>query len=173
MLGVRLLSSKQSLVLPASRGRTSLSALTGNIGIAASGIAHRLQILLNLRRYASIVVDLLIRNPPEVLQAQIELFGVNLRIVHGEGQRQVIPGIPVKTLLHMRIDSVRITVLGRPGGFYQARCVYHERIIVFPMPYRVPVVSRIERVFSRSADIRWQRSAIGPDFAPHILVLDQ
>src|SRR5580704_5960891 len=54
-----------------------------SIGIRAGRIAHLLQIFLNLRRYAAKVIEHLVGNPPEVLLAEIELLGIELRVVHG------------------------------------------------------------------------------------------
>src|SRR5260370_22691227 len=66
-----------------------------------------------------------------------------------------------------------IPVLGGPGGIVQAGSIYNKCVVVLPVPYRISVVGRINRICSRSAHIGRQRTPVRPDFAPDINIFEQ
>src|SRR5215472_3842939 len=144
---------------------TSLTSLWGGIKIKACRIAHFFQVLLDLRRYAGKFVELLVRNPAEMLLPYNKLLGVHLRIIHRHRQCQIILGIPMEAFVYERVDAMRIAVLRRPGAVVEAGRFHYERIVVLPMPDRVSVKPGVEPVFTLG-DPHRQRAPVGPDFAP-------
>src|SRR5438552_539867 len=126
------------------RRSSRLPALWGGIQIEARRVAHLLQVLLDLRRYAGEFVELLVRNPAEMLLAQKELLRVKLRVIHDECQCQIILGIPMEAFLHMRVDAMRIPVLRSPGAVVKPSRVHHERIVILPVADLVSVIPRVE-----------------------------
>src|SRR3954463_12064192 len=107
--------------------------LASSIGVAAGGISHSLQIFLNFGWYAGVVIELLIGNPAEVLQTEIELLRIKLGVIHREAQGHVILRIAMKALLNVCIDSVRITILRSPGAVFEAGRIYNKCVVIFPM----------------------------------------
>src|SRR5579863_2789959 len=76
----------QNLVATAEVKLTSrLPALRRSIRIVAGRIPHLFQILLNLRRNAGKVIELLVGNPAEMLLAEKKLFRIELGVVHRDG----------------------------------------------------------------------------------------
>src|ERR1700722_11254878 len=87
------------------------SILSHSAGIASSGISERLQIHEHFRWQAELLIDFLIRNPPEIIGAQRKRLGVKLRIVNGHRQLQVVVVDASVAFLDMCIDAV-----GVPGA---------------------------------------------------------
>src|SRR5689334_19906887 len=107
-------------------------SLLGRRYALASRIPDEAQILNHLGRHAKLFGELLIRQPLEADFAEHEGLRVELWIIDGHGELQIVVVHAGVALLHVSLDGVRISGAVEPGFVIQTGAIHHKRVVVHP-----------------------------------------
>src|SRR5579862_3219774 len=113
-------------------GRSRLLARWNTL---TSRISDEVQILQHLGWYAELFRELLIRHPFEIHVPEHKRLGVDLGIVDGDGQVQIIMVGAGVALVHDGLHAMRIAHARQPGFVVQASRIDKERVVSLPMAH--------------------------------------